>query len=230
MANSKTDKHGAATAIDIAAGRRAMALGEAFAELLTGAREREDRRSTELKRIADPLADWHVVEIVEGRARNVVREFGKAGIPVYRPERMVREHIARGGRMVARVVARPFFPGYLLLRFDVRADWAWLADVDGVVDIMLAAGTDHPATVPANFIAAIVAKERELDKRWRLLKRLAAFPFDIGDQVRIVDGAFSAAVGFIAGLNPRGRIKLDVPDVMGRTVTVEVDADQIGTF
>jgi transcriptional antiterminator RfaH len=200
---------------------RRRELEAAFTELARAAAAERARLEAALEKIADPLADWHVVEIAEARVRDVVLDLGQRRFTVYRPEQIVRKRCR--GRLVP--VPAPFFPGYLFVRFRVCAEWSSLLGVRGIRDVLMVG--EAPATVPEAAMAAIVELERRLDLRNRVRRRLAAFPFDVAQRVRVVDGAFAELVGMIERLDARGRITVLLDGVMGRAVRVDLDPAQI---
>lgn len=197
-------------------------LRDRFMRLYSAMQERRRNVETDLAGIVDPFADWHVIEMREADAKDVVEGLKARGFVLYRPERIQRERTVYGSRLVQ----RPFFPGYLLVRFRATVSgWAALLAMPGVTGVLMDDG--KPARVPARQLEAVYRREQELAARRRLRKRLGAFPFDVDQEVEIVDGAFVGYRAVIRRLDPRGRIGLDVPGVMGRVVRIDVDPDQI---
>ena len=125
------------------------------------------------------------------------------------------------GRSRRRLVTRPLFPGYLFIGM-VRGDEQWerirKADV-GARDFLKISG--HPVTVPYAAIEAIKIKEGEL-----LLPPKQRSSYRKGQQVRIMEGPFSAFLGPIERLNGKGRVDVMV-NVFGRMVPLNLHEMQI---
>ena len=125
---------------------------------------------------------------------------------------------SRGGRQ--RIESRKFFPGYVFVQMEMNEQtWHLVKETPKVTGFI---GNQNPAPVPESEIAVITKAITE--------GGVAAKPrvnFEVGDQVRVVDGAFANFTGSVEGVNhERQKVKV-VVTIFGRPTPVELGYNQI---
>jgi transcriptional antiterminator NusG len=124
----------------------------------------------------------------------------------------------RGGKQ--RVESKKFYPGYVFVQMEMNEQtWHLVKETPKVTGFI---GNQNPTPVPEKEIAVITKAITE--------GGVAAKPrvtFDVGDQVRVVDGAFANFTGVVEGVNPeRQKVKV-VVTIFGRPTPVELGYNQI---
>ena len=126
--------------------------------------------------------------------------------------------LRRHARRVERV-RTPLFPGYLFVEFDpAREPWSAIHSTFGVKRLICR--RDVPARLPEGFAENLRAHVESPDfvaPEDRL---------DAGDRVRITDGPFVDAVGFISSIDPQQRVSL-LLSLLGREISVVVPRDMV---
>lgn len=169
---------------------------------------------------------WYVVHVYSGFENKVKQsleeriasfahpqKFGKVVVPT---EQVVE--LVKGKR---RTSSRKFYPGYILIQMELDDEtWHIVNDTDKVSGFL--GGRERPAPI----------SNAEVD---RILERMDAgirkpkpkYFFETGDEVRIIDGAFSNFNGTVEEVNPeKGKIKVLV-SIFGRSTPVELDFVQV---
>jgi len=176
---------------------------------------------------------WHIALIERLKAETVAEALIYGGFEIYHPTFVTS---VRQNYFKRRNVWRPFFPGYLFVRFDEAADREWrrIYAVRGIAG-MMERTAEQPAVVPDHAIAIVRAKEAELQTRFeasaKSTKKRAgrgkiALPFKIGDAVEVDDEVWRYQVGRIEKLDDRGRITV-LMSLFGRVTPIEVSANQV---
>jgi transcriptional antiterminator NusG len=180
------------------------------------------------------LGKWFVVHTLSGqenRVREAIERQLKLAVedfPVYEvfiPTEKVSE--VRQGKKTT--TTRKFFPGYLLVRMDMyhpetnkinENAWYFIRNIQGVIGFV--GGGNMPVPLTEKEVAELmnqVAGEEE--------KARPKMQFEIGETVRIKDGAFENFEGVIEGIDPeRGKLKLMV-SIFGRSTPVELEFWQV---
>jgi len=118
-------------------------------------------------------------------------------------------------------VAAPLFPRYLFVAVDTATQrWRSIQSTVGV--LRLVCNGDIPAAVPDGVVSAI--KQRENETGFVHLDECVRFR--AGDEVRVLDGAFSASLGIFEGATDNQRVMI-LLDFLGRKVRVSLDADLV---
>ena len=180
----------------------------------------------------DNRGQWFVVHTLSGhenKVRDTLLRQMQSGdqVPVYDafiPTEKVVE--VRQGRKTIR--ARHLFPGYIWVRMDLYDDlgminekaWYFVRNVQGVLGFL--GGTNKPTPL----------SQREVDEIMRPVQGgetdvKPKIAFEIGEVVRIKDGAFENFEGAIQEIdNERGKLKLMV-SIFGRSTPVELEFWQV---
>ena len=175
---------------------------------------------------------WFVVHTLSGhenKVRDTILRQLQIGdeVPVYEafiPTEKVAE--VRQGKKTT--TTRKFFPGYILVRMDLYDDagminekaWYFIRNVQGVLGFLGGANKPTPLS------------DSEVDDLLRPVQSGAPevkpkIAFEIGEVVRIKDGAFENFEGSIQEIdNERGKLKLMV-SIFGRSTPVEMEFWQV---
>jgi transcriptional antiterminator RfaH len=160
---------------------------------------------------------WYVAQTRPRAEGLAVAHLNRQGFPTYLPRYLKRRRHARR----VEIVAAPFFPRYLFVSVDMETQrWRSIQSTLGVS--RLVCNGDQPAVVDNRIIESLHQRENDLgfiqlDRRPR---------FQVGEKVRILDGAFSDSLGLYEGMTDRERVTI-LLDLLGRKVRVILDADLV---
>lgn len=184
---------------------------------------------------------WFVVHTLSGHENKVretlLRQLKMAdAVPVYEvyiPTERVSE-VRQGKRITS---TRKLFPGYLLIRMDLydaegkidKDTWSFVRTTQGVLGF-LGGRMRSGANVELDHPIPLSDYEAEEMLRFSRTDEDAVRPkiaFDVGEKVRIKDGAFENFEGTIEEIdNERGKLKLAV-SIFGRSTPVELEFWQV---
>lgn len=138
---------------------------------------------------------------------------------VYLPVVWIKE---RAGR-VHQERERPMFSTYLFIRCLPHAGhWNRVRNVAGVQCFL---GDGPPEPMPPTAIDAVRRAEAEFATKAG--KKSLRWQFEIGDDIRVIDGPFASFYGqLVSAVDDRGRI-MALIDIFGRKTRAEFDADQL---
>ena len=168
-------------------------------------------------------AKWYVVHTYSGYENTVAASIEKAvenrGMheliqEVNIPMETVTEITDNGPKTVERKV----FPGYVLVKMVMTDEtWHLVRNIRGVTGFVGAANKAIPLTEEE--IAALGVEKREV-----------VVGYNLGDSVKITDGALASFIGTVEELDTdRGKVKV-VVSMFGRETPVELDLDQVETI
>ena len=161
--------------------------------------------------------DWFVVQTHPHAEMKASTHLGRQGFETYLPRYLKRRRHARRVDMVS----APLFPRYLFVAVDMAAQrWRALQSTIGVAHLVRCG--DAPAAVPTGVVEELRCREDE-QGYIRLQEGKRFLP---GDQVRILDGAFSAALGLFECMKDEERVAI-LLDLLGRKVRVMLSASMI---
>jgi transcriptional antiterminator NusG len=176
---------------------------------------------------------WFVVNALSGHENKVKNTIEKHltqednDIKIYEiliPTEQVSE--VRGGKKTT--TTRKFFPGYLLFRMDLYDDdnklnektWYFVRHTQGVIGFVGVA--DKPAPLPQHEVDDLLDQASGKSEKAR-----PKINFEVGENVRIKDGAFENFEGAIEGIDhERGKLKVLV-SIFGRSTPVELEFWQV---
>lgn len=116
-------------------------------------------------------------------------------------------------------VRRPLFPGYVFVRLQPdRERWRPIMSTYGVRSLVRCG--DRPGVIDQRFIQAL--KSREVDGD---IVRPAQ-PYEVGQQVRLVSGAFDGIVATILELNEKDRLTV-LLSLMNQEVRTRVECAHV---
>src|ERR1700732_3196173 len=166
---------------------------------------------------------WGVLQAVSNHEIEAMYSCSALGIFSYFPQFIV--YVPCGGPPgTKRKVLRGFFQGYVFFGVPPGSDrWKELFRAEGVVRPLLV-DAENMKTIPVDFLLALAGHE---DEEIAKFKRVGAWPFKIGDRIRILDGEFTGLYGELTELDDDGRIVF-LLDFMGRKVPIRgMTADQV---
>jgi transcriptional antiterminator NusG len=125
----------------------------------------------------------------------------------------------KGGKR--RVSSRKFFPGYLLIEMEMSDDvWYVIKDTPKVTGFL--GGTKTPTPLSDQEVAQILEH-----MRGEATEPKPKASFELGENVRVIDGPFTNFIGVIREVNPeRGKLKVMV-SIFGRATPVELEFLQV---
>ena len=114
-----------------------------------------------------------------------------------------------------KTVERKVFPGYVLVKMVMTDEtWHLVRNIRGVTGFVGAANKAIPLTEEE--IAALGVEKREV-----------VVGYNVGDSVKITDGALASFIGTVEELDPeRGKVRV-VVSMFGRETPVELELDQV---
>ncbi len=176
---------------------------------------------------------WFVIHTLSGQENRVkenmerqlqLEEEELAVYEVFIPTEKVSE-VKQGRKMTT---TRKFFPGYILLRMDLYGEdgamdekiWYFVKNTQGVIGFV--GGNDKPLPLTKSEVDDMMAQLSGQDD-----KAKPKIMFEIGEAVRIKDGAFENFEGVIQEIDSeRGKLKLMV-SIFGRSTPVELEFWQV---
>jgi transcriptional antiterminator NusG len=116
---------------------------------------------------------------------------------------------------------RKFFPGYVLVRMELNDEtWHVVKNTPKVTGFI--GSRDKPAPIPDRDVESLITRIDE-----GTLKPKPKFKFEVGDQVKVIDGPFTNFDGVIDDVKPeKGRLRVIVR-IFGRPTPVELDFIQV---
>ena len=117
-----------------------------------------------------------------------------------------------------KTVERKVFPGYVLVKMVMTDEtWHLVRNIRGVTGFVGAANKAIPLT--EDEIAALGVEKREV-----------VVGYNVGDSVKITDGALTSFIGTVEELDTeRGKVRV-VVSMFGRETPVELELDQVETI
>lgn len=178
---------------------------------------------------------WFVIHTLSGQENKVCNtiqrqiEIEGNAVPVYEayiPEEKVSE-VRKGKKITTK---RKFFPGYILVRMDLydpetgvinEPAWYYVRDIQGVIGFI--GGGKNPVPLSESEVAELFRQNSPEEEKVK-----PKILYEIGETVRIKDGAFENFEGTVEEIdNERGKLKLMV-SIFGRSTPVELEFWQVG--
>jgi len=190
-----------------------------------------NEETVENQEIDRSKGQWFVIHCLSGHENKVRESILYAlkisdSVPVYEvyiPTEKVSE--VKNGKKVT--TTRKFFPGYILVRMDLYDEmqninekvWYFIRNIQGVMGFLGSADKPVPLSEQeANDLLRQSRGDAEVKPK---------IAFEIGETVRINDGAFENFEGVVQEIdNERGRLKLLV-SIFGRSTPTEVEFWQV---
>jgi transcription termination/antitermination protein NusG len=128
--------------------------------------------------------------------------------------------VRRGKKVSAE---RKFFPGYVLVKMELTdATWHMVKNTPKVTGFLGGGGKGRPVPITEREAESIFAQVREGIEHPK-----SQISFEIGEQVKIVEGPFESFVGMVEGVDEeKTRVKVSV-SIFGRATPVDLDYTQV---
>lgn len=176
-------------------------------------------------------AQWFAVHTLSGQEQKVktyIEKFRKAEelddfiFEVLLPTEVVSE--VKGGKKS--VKTRKLYPGYVFVNMKLYEEgkviikpFYFVKDAAGVIGFV---GGEHPAPLRQSEIDEIKARVEAATG-----KEVPKVSFEVGEEVKITDGAFANLTGRVDEIDPaRGKLKISV-SIFGRFTPVELEYWQV---
>ncbi len=176
-------------------------------------------------------AQWFAVHTLSGQEQKVktyIEKFKKAEelddfiAEVLLPTEVVSE--VKGGKKSTKV--RKLYPGYVFVNMKLYEEgkviikpFYFVKDAAGVIGFV---GGEHPAPLRQTEIDEIKARIEAASG-----KEIPKVSFEVGEEVKITDGAFANLTGRVDEIDPaRGKLKISV-SIFGRFTPVELEYWQV---
>jgi transcriptional antiterminator NusG len=177
-------------------------------------------------------AQWfalHTLSGQESKVKNYIEKFKKTEelddyiFEVLLPTEVVSE--VKGGKKSTKV--RKLYPGYVFIQMLlfgedkklINKPWYFVKETTGVIGFV---GGDNPAPLRQSEIDEIKARVEAASG-----KEVPKVSYEIGEEVKVTDGAFANLTGRIDEIDPdRGKLKISV-SIFGRFTPVELEYWQV---
>jgi transcriptional antiterminator NusG len=181
---------------------------------------------------APASAQWfalHTLSGQEGKVKTYIEKFKKAEelddyiFEVLLPTEVVSE--VKAGKKSTKT--RKLYPGYVFIQMRLYGDdkklinkpWYFVKEVAGVIGFV---GGDNPAALRQSEIDDIKNRVEAASG-----KEVPKVQYEVGEEVKITDGAFANLTGRIDEIDPsRGKLKISV-SIFGRFTPVELEYWQV---
>jgi transcriptional antiterminator RfaH len=161
---------------------------------------------------------WYVVHTRPQGEETALRNLERQGFRAYLPR--CRRQVSHARRR--QTVLRPFFPRYLFVELDLKAErWQAIHSTFGVAGLL--SDGDRPLPLPAGVVEGIRADQ---DASGVVVPRPEPPPFALGDRVQVLDGPLRDSWGVFAGLDEHARITV-LLQLLGRTVRVALPREAV---
>ncbi len=146
-------------------------------------------------------------------------------LPMERVSEVKKDAQGKGKRSESR---RKFFPGYLFINMQmlteqggiVERTWYFIKDTQGVINF--AGPRDKPTPMRQKEVEQMLNQIRESTDNVK-----PKISFEVGDQVRINDGAFESQTGSVEEIDPEhGKLRVSV-SIFGRATPVDLEFWQV---
>jgi transcriptional antiterminator RfaH len=160
---------------------------------------------------------WYVVQTHPHSETKAAAHLERQGYATYLPRYRKRRRHARR----IEIVSAPLFPSYLFVAIDsLTQRWRPIQSTIGVS--RLVCNGEEPAVLPCVVIDELQRRHDDAGLVQLDLQRR----FTPGDEIRVVDGAFSACFGLFQGTADHERVAI-LLDLLGRKVRVLLDGNAI---
>lgn len=169
---------------------------------------------------------WYIIHAFSGFEKKVAQSIQEKAVQESLQDRIEEVIVPtedvmemRRGKKVT--TERKFFPGYVLAKIDMDDRvWHMIKSTEKVTGFL--GGSGKPVPVP----------QREVDEILRQIQEGVDQPkkailFEIGDQIKVIDGPFESFVGTVEDVDhDKEKLKVAV-SIFGRSTPVELDYTQV---
>lgn len=162
---------------------------------------------------------WYVVQVFSAQEKKVKKGLEEhlelKGMTDFVSEILIpTENVSEVKKGQQQVTEKRLWPGYLLVKMDLNDEsWQYVKNTNGVIDFL---GGGNPTPLSEGEVAEIL---RDLeDKKKKITQK---HKFEVGDQVKIVDGVFVNFTGTVTEVfHDKGRLSVLV-SIFGRDTRVD---------
>ena len=176
------------------------------------------------------MSRWYIIHAYSGFENKVrdaiMSEATRMGLDrlvesVEVPTEKVTE-VRRGKKVTS---DKKFFPGYVLAKLEMNDDvYHLVKNTPKVTGFLGSSGKPQPITEAE---AARILNTKADETLAATAKPKMKVNFEIGDQVKVLDGPFASFNGLVEEIDfDRGRVKVSV-SIFGRATPVELDFEQV---
>ena len=173
-------------------------------------------------------ARWYIVQAHSGFEKKVAQSIKEQAVQknltslieeVVVPVEEVTE-VRRGKKVQAE---RKFFPGYVMVKMQLSdATWHMVKNTAKVTGFLGGGGKGKPVPITEREAEAIFAQVRE-----GIDHPKSTMHFEVGENVKIIDGPFDTFTGMIEGVDEeKQRVKVSV-SIFGRPTPVDLEYSQV---
>ena len=141
---------------------------------------------------------WYAAKILANGESLALRNLARQGYETFCPR--ISKHVTHARRTLRKQV--PLFPGYLFVNINVETTrWRPVDSTPGIASLVKFGG--RPAPLPEGLVESLMASvspDGEITPRWPTP--------EIGDEVRVVGGAFDDWIGKVIALPDAERVTL----------------------
>lgn len=172
-------------------------------------------------------ARWYVIHVYSGFEKKVaesIQEFAaqKGMADSFEQILVPTEEVVEVRRGTKVNAERKFFPGYVLVKMDMTDETWHLVKNTPKVTGFLGGGRGRPTPISEAEAQRILHQVSEGVERPK-----STVSYEIGEQVRVVDGPFASFVGFVEDADDeKSRLKVSV-SIFGRSTPVELEYTQV---
>lgn len=171
-------------------------------------------------------ARWYVVHVYSGSEKKVAESIKEQAVlkkmddrifDVMVPTEEVVE-IKKGAKVNSE---RKFFPGYVLVKMEMSDEcWHVIKNTPRVTGFLGSRNKPQPIT-EAEAMRIMHQVEEGIERPQTIIR------FEIGEQIRVIDGPFSSFVGLVEDIDlEKSRLKVSV-SIFGRSTPVELEFSQV---
>ncbi|MFQ5486267.1 MAG: transcription termination/antitermination protein NusG [Desulfobacterales bacterium] len=131
------------------------------------------------------------------------------------------ENVSEVKKGQQKIVEKRMWPGYLLVKMTLTDEaWSFIKDTPGVIDFL---GGEKPTPLTEHEVAEIL---RDIEEKKQ--KVIQKHQFEVGDNVKIIDGVFVNFIGTVTDVHhDKGKLSVSV-SIFGRDTQVDdLDFTQI---
>ncbi len=173
-----------------------------------------------------PKLQWYVVHTYSGYESAVKAQLEER-VKVAGRQHQFGEIIVAAEKVVElvkgkkRTATRNLFPGYVLVQMELTDDtWHLVTSTPKVTGFV--GGSTSPPAISEQEVRSITAQLEE-----GAIRPKAKVSFEVGEQVKVVDGPFAEFTGVVEEIRPdRGTLKVSI-SIFGRATSVEMELVQV---
>lgn len=172
-------------------------------------------------------ARWYVLHVHSGFEKKVAQQIqeqaNQKGLTAQFEEVLVPSELVAETRRGQKVkTEHKLYPGYVLVKMEMTDDtWHLVKDTNKVTGFL--GNRSRPSPLSEDEVKRILSQQ---SADGTPVARATAM-FEIGEQVRVIDGPFTSFNGTVEEIDPeKGRVKVSV-SIFGRLTPVELEFGQV---